>query len=57
MSSVPTRPDETHEAVSAETERTLRESDAMFEQEYPKREEAEKAMKEIRHSLSPQAPR
>lgn len=57
MGSVPTRPDETQEAVSAETERILRERDAVFEQEYPKREEAEEAMRGIRRSLALQDPR
>jgi hypothetical protein len=57
MSSAPTHPDETQETVSAETERILRERDAVFEQEYPKREEAEEAIRDIRRSLALQDPR
>ena len=57
MSITPTRPDEQQEEVSSETERKLRERDATFEQDYAWREDAERAMKEIRRSLPPLAPR
>jgi hypothetical protein len=44
MASTPVRPDEVQK-IAPETERVLRERDAMFEKEYPKREQKEKAMR------------
>ena len=50
MASTPVRPDE-EQKIAPETERVLRERDAMFEKEYPKREDKEKAMKDLRNQL------
>jgi hypothetical protein len=52
----PTRPDEKQE-LDPETERILRERDATFDEQYPKREDAENAMKDIRQHLNNLAPR
>lgn len=56
MATTPTRPDEKQE-VDPETERKLRDRDAIFDEQYPRREDAEKAMQDIRRSLKPRAPR
>lgn len=49
MASSPRRPEE---KIDPETERKLRERDETFAEEYPKREDAEKALKDIRKHLN-----